>query len=133
MIEASEFVVLKLTTGEQLLAAVTAEFDESVVIAFPLVLKSIPSMKDGIIYERLATAEYCSFTDEKEFNIYRKDIVYIKPMKKAVAVMYQRSLQEMYIMSSESSLQIEPEQEVQQETQQEDQQETVDKSTIVYH
>ena len=102
----ADYMVLKLISGEQILAAVTAEFDESVVINFPLVLKSVPAVKNGMIYEKIATAEFCSFTDDKEFNISRKDIVFMKPMKRAVAIMYQRSLEEMYIMSSESSLQL---------------------------
>lgn len=102
----TDYVVMKLISGEQILAAVTAEFDESVVVVFPLVLKSIPAVKNGAIYEKIATAEFCSFTDDKEFNIHRKDIIFIKPMKKNVALMYQRSLEEMYIMSSQSSLQL---------------------------
>jgi len=94
----SEFVVLKLVTGEQLLAEVLYEFEDSIVINFPILLKTVPLVKDGIVYERVATAEYCSFTDDKEFNIHRKDIVFVKPMSKSIELLYQRTLQEMYII-----------------------------------
>jgi hypothetical protein len=90
-------------TGEQLLASIDHEFDDAIVISFPILLKSVPLVKNGMIFEKIATAEFCSFTDDKEFNIYRKDIVFVKPMSKTVAIMYQRTLQEMYIMSSKES------------------------------
>lgn len=99
----TEFVVIKLVTGEQLLASIDHEFDDAIVISFPILLKSVPLVKNGMIFEKIATAEFCSFTDDKEFNIYRKDIVFVKPMSKTVAIMYQRTLQEMYIMSSKES------------------------------
>ena len=118
MNQATDYVVMKLISGEQILAAVMAEFDESVVVAFPLVLKSVPAMKNGMIYEKIATAEFCAFTDDKEFNIHRKDIIFMKPMKKNVALMYQRSLEEMYIMSDQSTLRLDdfPEEQQAQQT-----------------
>lgn len=99
----TEYVVLKLVTGEQILASISNEFEDSVVILFPILLKSVPIVKNGMVYEKIATAEYCAFTDDKEFNISRKDIVYMKPMNKTIAIMYQRTLQELYIMSSTES------------------------------
>lgn len=99
----TDYVVVKMVTGETVLASVIMEFEDAIVLAFPILLKSIPTMKDGMMLERLATAEFCPFTDEKEFQLYRKDVVYMKPMKQSVAIMYQRTLQDFYIMPSEET------------------------------
>lgn len=136
MNQVNDYVVMKLISGEHILAAVTAEFDESVVIVFPLLLKSVPAMKNGMVYERIATAEFCAFTDDKEFNIHRKDIIYMKPMKKNVALMYQRSLEEMYIMSNQSSLRLDdfPEEQPQQTEEAEEETTTIDPEVLKkYH
>lgn len=100
------YVVIKLVTGETLMGTITEEFDESVVVIFPIALKSMPLMRNGTILEQTITAEYCPFSEDKEFNFYRKDLVFVKPMKRSVAAMYQKVLEEIYLNPFKESTEV---------------------------
>lgn len=94
----NQHVYIKLITGDQVMASLMYENEYSVVISFPISLKSMPQIKDGMVYERLMTQEFCSFTDDKEFELKKKDILIMKTLKDNLSEMYQRTIDELYII-----------------------------------
>lgn len=107
-------VYLKLINGDQLMATLLHDNDYAVVLSYPIALKSVPQMKEGMIYERLMTQEFCSFTDDKEFEFKKRDILLMKPLKESLCVLYQRTLDELYILQ-DNSIELEEVQDEQEE------------------
>ena len=116
----NQHVYIKLITGDQVMASLMYENEYSVVISFPISLKSMPQIKDGMVYERLMTQEFCSFTDDKEFELKKKDILIMKTLKDNLSEMYQRTIDELYIIGDNQVEDLDtedtPEQELEENT-----------------
>lgn len=73
----SEYVVIRLGSGEQVMALKTAESDTTVTLLYPMQIKSYPrEREDGSITETVAGAPFCHFADEKIFTINKNFIVF---------------------------------------------------------
>jgi hypothetical protein len=70
------YVVLKLVSGETLMSVLGAEDENFVQLNNPLVIKSVPSLADG--REHLAAAPFCPFTEDSEFILDKRDVMFIK-------------------------------------------------------
>lgn len=73
----NEYVVIRLASGEQVMALKTAESDKTVTLLYPMQIKMYPRQReDGSIAETVAGAPFCHFADEKIFNINKNFIVF---------------------------------------------------------
>ena len=73
----NEYVVIRLGSGEQVMALKTAESDTTVTLLYPMQIKSYPRQReDGTIVESVAGAPFCHFADEKIFTINKSFIVF---------------------------------------------------------
>jgi hypothetical protein len=70
-----EYVTMKLTNGDNIIAVVVSEDDESFTIMFPVQMKIVRvELKEGK-KEVLAGTPWIPHTDEKVFNIFKQDII----------------------------------------------------------
>ena len=76
----NEYVVLKICTGEQLLATLLNETIDGVTILDPVQVKLIPMFEDGEYVEQAITNSYCQFTQDRRFTFYWKDVIYCKEL-----------------------------------------------------
>lgn len=74
-----DFVVIKLLSGEQLLAIRTIEDDKEISVEFPFLLKNYPRItKEGTIIEQVTAGPFCSFAEDRNFTFLKKDILICK-------------------------------------------------------
>lgn len=73
----NEYVIIRLGSGEQVMALKTAESDTTVTLLYPMQIKTYPRQReDGTITETVAGAPFCHFADEKVFTISKSFIVF---------------------------------------------------------
>ena len=73
----NEYVIIRLASGEQVMALKTSETDTTVTLLYPMQIKMYPRQReDGSISETVAGAPFCHFADEKIFNINKNYIVF---------------------------------------------------------
>lgn len=80
MNETNAFITLKLVTGETLLATYFEEDDNSVFIIHPMLIKTIPYMRNGELKENISVVPWSNFTSDIYFELSKKDIVFIKEL-----------------------------------------------------
>lgn len=89
MLEDNDFyVVFKLTSGENVMAVLRQEDESHVMIEHPMVMRSIMNFEAG--KEHLTAAPLCAFTDESDFVIAKKNIMYMKKLHRVFIPHYQR-------------------------------------------
>ena len=86
----SEYVVLKLCTGEQLLAAVENETPDGIMVLDPIQVKMIPMMDQGEYVEQVVSNSFCQFTKERQFTFNYKDIIYCKELNPIIVKYYKK-------------------------------------------
>jgi len=72
------YIVLKLTTGEQIMGVLEDEDATHVQILDPMVIRTIPIISEG--REHITAHPYCQFTGDNVFDIEKKNVIFIKPL-----------------------------------------------------
>lgn len=80
------YVVIKLVTNEVILTVQIDEDEDTFLIMYPLQMKTIVT-DEG---EAIAGVDWCPYSDDKVFNIYKQDILYIKEMNEGTIEYYKR-------------------------------------------
>lgn len=88
------FVILKLVSGEQVMATLTGEDAESIAVEYPMVIRLIPFVQEGKAQEHVTAAPFCQFSDDKQFTISRTNIIFIKKMHQMIIPHYSRLVDE---------------------------------------
>lgn len=86
------YVVLKLTSGEQVMAVLSAEDEEYLEIVSPMCIKTIPVLQTG--REHITAAPLCQFTDDTTYILAKKDVMFVKKMHHVFIPHYQRIVAE---------------------------------------
>ena len=86
----NEHVVLKLCTGEQLLATLLNETLEGITVLDPIQVKLITAYDEGEYVEQAITNNYCQFTQERRFTFNWKDVIYCKELDPVMVKYYQK-------------------------------------------
>jgi hypothetical protein len=72
------YIVLKLTTGEQIMGVLEDEDATHIQILDPMVIRTIPIISEG--REHITAHPYCQFTGDNVFDIEKKNVIFIKPL-----------------------------------------------------
>lgn len=72
------FVVLKLVSGEQVMAVLHSEDEMFIEIESPMCIKTIPVIETN--KEHITAHPLCQFTDDVNYILDKKDIMFIKKM-----------------------------------------------------
>lgn len=79
MLDGSEFyVVLKLCSGEQVMAILRKEDDDRILLETPMVMRSIPVIETG--REHITAHPLCQFSDDKTYVILKRDVMFCKKL-----------------------------------------------------
>jgi len=71
-----QFVYIKLVTGEQLMAYKESEDDKSVLLKFPMLIKThLVGMNNGKISEQVTAGPYTLFVDSTSFHVNKDHII----------------------------------------------------------
>ena len=86
----NEYVVLKLTCGDMMLATLLNETADGIFLLDPIKITSVPVVVDGEPSEQIITNPYCVFTRERSFTFNHKDILYCKPLNPIIVKYYHK-------------------------------------------
>lgn len=86
----SEYVVLKLVTGEQLVATLINETSNEVLVLNPVVIRTVQGFANGKLIEQTVTNSYCQLAATKDFLFERKNLIFAKPLHADIIPFYIR-------------------------------------------
>lgn len=86
----SNYVVVKLVSGEQLMADLSSESEFTLNLLNPMLIKT-RELEDG---ESITAIPYCQFSSDKMFNILKTHIMYTKQMHEVFIPHYVRIVKE---------------------------------------
>ena len=93
MLDGTEFyVIVKLTSGEQMMAVLVNEDDEYIEIEYPMVMRSIPVLSEG--KEHVTAHPFCQFSDDRNFTLHKSNIMFVKRLHHVFIPHYQRIVNE---------------------------------------
>ncbi len=76
--EDDEFILLKLTTGETLVATIRAEDDDTISIEYPFELKTIHDRRQDMVVDVTAAAPFCGFAEDRKFTFKKNNLMFTK-------------------------------------------------------
>lgn len=89
MIEDEEhFIVMKLISGEQVMAILEEETEDSIEIVFPMLIRLIPVMDGDKSHEHVTATPYCHFADDAHLSIRKESIIFVKNLNHAMIPHY---------------------------------------------
>ena len=86
------FVVIKLTTGEQIMSALNAEDDIFVELLHPMTIRTIPNVQAG--REHITCAPFCVFSNDNTYVLDKKNVMFIKPLNDIFISHYMRVVED---------------------------------------
>ena len=92
------YVVLKLTSGEQVMAVLKEEDEHHIVVENPMVMKVTQDFSQG--KEHVTAHPICAFTDDTDFVLAKRNVLFIKKLHHLFIGHYKRIVEE----SNESTL-----------------------------
>ena len=93
MLDENEFyIVMKLTSGEQVMAVLREEDDEHVLLESPMCIRTIPILEAS--REHVTAHPLCQFSDDRTFVIAKRDIMFVKKLHHLFIPHYQRIVAE---------------------------------------
>lgn len=98
----NEYVVIKLVSGELVIARLLHETVEGIHIVNPLQVKMIPVMTENDYGETAISSKFCQFTEETEFIFNTEHMVYCKPLNPRMIPLYDRLIESFNKESSEA-------------------------------
>ena len=93
MLDDNEFyIVMKLTSGEQVMAVLKEEDDEHVLLESPMCIRTIPILDAN--REHITAQPLCQFSDDRSCVISKRDIMFVKKLHHIFMHHYQRIVAE---------------------------------------
>ena len=93
MLDDNEFyIVMKLTSGEQVMAVLREEDDDHVLLESPMCIRTIPILEAS--REHVTAHPLCQFSDDRTFVIAKRDIMFVKKVHHLFIPHYQRIVAE---------------------------------------
>lgn len=84
-----DYVFIKLTTGEQLMAMLDAEDESHVAISHPMVIRLTPvDVGDGRMHENVTATPFCKFSEGDDFILPKTSIMFIKQLSSNIVSHY---------------------------------------------
>lgn len=76
--EEEHFVVIKLVSGEQVMAILEDESEDEIDIVFPMLIRLFPVIDGGKSHEHVTATPYSQFADDAHLTIRKDSIIFIK-------------------------------------------------------
>jgi hypothetical protein len=88
------FVIVKLVSGEQVMATLTNEDATTVELQYPMVIRMIPFVEGHRAHEHVTAAPLCQFSDDKTYRIPKTNIMFVKKLHEVLIPHYNRIVDE---------------------------------------
>jgi len=91
---ADYYVVLKLVSGEQVMATLIDEDDTHVVLHNPMIIRILPYIDKGKTKEQVTAVPLCQFSDDEYYRIPRSSFMFLKTLHEMLIPHYNRIVEE---------------------------------------
>jgi len=88
------FVIVKLVSGEQVMATLASEDATTVELQYPMVIRMVPFIQGDRAHEHVTAAPLCQFSDDKTFRIPKSNIMFVKKLHEIMIPHYNRIVDE---------------------------------------
>ena len=88
------FVIVKLVSGEQVMATLTNEDATTVELQYPMVIRMIPFIDGERAHEHVTAAPLCQFSEDKTYRIPKTNIMFVKKLHEVLIPHYNRIVDE---------------------------------------
>lgn len=93
MLDGTEFyVVVKLTTGEQMMAVLLEEDEEYIEIEYPMVMRTTPNIAER--KEHVTAHPFCQYSDDTSFVLSKTNVMFVKKLHHAFIPHYQQIVED---------------------------------------
>lgn len=82
------YVVMKLVSGENVMAVLTKEDDEFIEVESPMCIRTIPVLETG--REHITASPLCQFAEKTPYILDKKNLMFVKKMHHLFIPHYQR-------------------------------------------
>ncbi len=72
------YVIVKLITGEQVMAILEYESDETIELVYPMLIRLLPVMSGDKPHEHVMATPYSQFADSAHITIHKSHIVFLE-------------------------------------------------------
>ncbi len=105
----NNYVVMKLITGEQIIATLLNESIAGILVLDPILVRMVSESNNGVYTEQAITSTYCQFSNDQSFVFDHKNIVFCKDLNPKMIPFYIKvcaALKKSSIISDEPEEQI---------------------------
>ena len=92
--EEEHFVVIKLVSGEQVMAILEDESEDEIDIVFPMLIRLFPVIDGGKSHEHVTATPYSQFADDAHLTIRKDSIIFIKNLNHVMIPHYLKLMHE---------------------------------------
>jgi hypothetical protein len=89
-----QFVIIKLVSGEQLMATLTDEDESTLHIDYPMLIRLVPFVQSGKAQEHVTASPLCQFSEDKHFSIPKNTVIFVKKLHSMIVPHYTRLVDE---------------------------------------
>lgn len=82
------YIIIRLTTGEQILSQLDSEEHDYLNISCPMIIKTTPFAYASEIHEHVSIVPFCHFTDDKHYKIPKSCIMFHKSLHETLVPHY---------------------------------------------
>ena len=86
----SDYVVLKLVTGEQILATLLTDDTFGVVVLDPVLVRMVPYVKNGNFSEQAVTSMFCQFSESNRYTFSHRNILFCNELESSLVSFYKK-------------------------------------------
>jgi hypothetical protein len=97
--DGNKYVVMKMTSGEELVAHSIEENDYEIRVLFPMLVRRIP--RQGGMAESIVLSPYTYFSADDEYTFQKNQIIFIKDLDAKYEQEYNRSIDDFIQTNSE--------------------------------
>lgn len=87
------YVIVKLVSGEQVMATLVSEDEYTIEIKHALLIKLRLISEDERQYESISVVPFCQFTDDPNFVLDKSIIIYVKELAESLASKYENLIE----------------------------------------
>ena len=86
------FIILKLVSGEDVMAVLSAEDDEYIELTSPMCIRTHPILHAG--KEQVTAVPLCPFSEENKYILHKRNVMFIKKLHHAFIPHYKKIVAE---------------------------------------
>ena len=105
-----KYIVMKLATGEEVVAHMIKEDDYEISVLFPMIVKQIQRVGPmGRAFEQIVLSPYTYFAADDEYTFHKHQIIFVKDLDPKYEAEYNHAIDDFVGLNAQAPIQNNPE------------------------